>query len=1088
MPEAVKEYLKAISDAYAAGNATEHTHRPAFKTFLERLLAGITAVNEPKREACGAPDYVVKHKELTVGYVEAKNIGVSLDETEKSEQLERYRRALGNLILTDYLEVRWFVDGDKRASARFASVEKGKIRLDVEDAERAVRLLQDFLHHDPAPITSPEVLARHMARITDMVRDIIVEAFERNRPSNNLLDLRNFFSRTLLPGLELESKTREFADMYAQTIAYGLFAARCNHDDGKGPFHRIGAAREIPKTNPLLRTLFESVTGTTLEDEPFEGFVDDLVQLLATADISAILKDFGTSTRQNDPVVHFYETFLAEYDRTLKEVRGVYYTPAPVVSYIVRSVDKILKQSFDLPSGLADTSKAISLKNERGEVLETVPKVLILDPACGTGTFLYAVVEHIRRSLREHNQGGMWPGYVRDKLLPRLFGFELLMASYAVAHFKLGLQLAGKDLPPEEQARWAYDFQGDERLNVFLTNSLEQADKRTIQALGGQYRFITQESLDAHRVKQDMPIMVILGNPPYSGHSANASKKTVGTKTELTFIGKLIDAYKHVDGKSLEEKQVKWLHDDYVKFIRWAQWRIEKTGSGVVGFVTSHSYLDNPTFRGMRQSLMNTFSEIHILDLHGNSKKKEATPDGKTDKNVFDIQQGVAVVLLIKKAGSQGPCRVFHADVWGDRAGKYDWLETHDVSSTCWKKLAPRAPSYWFVPWNDDIEDEYCVAWDMQDVFPVNSVGIVTARDSLCIGWTDREIFDRVCDFASLSESEARKKYDLGKDARDWKVNLAQTDLKNTKLDHENVTRILYRPFDMRMTYYTGITKGFICMPMARVMKHMAGNDNVGLITVRRVPPGAGCCYFSIADSIVSSGCIRSDNQSIDYVFPLYLRQEDLSIGDKRMFSWSADSFGRIPNLGSAFIDEMEKYLSLSFQSSGHGDLQATFGPDDVCNYIYAIFHCPAYRSRYAQFLKADFPRVPLTSDAGIFRSLCGLGKELATLHLLKATERSSVTYPERGSDVVEKGFPVYVATNEQVQINANQHFANVTKDVWAFQVGGYQVAEKWLKDRRGRKLEYADVETYQKIIHALSETIRIMKEIDAAIPSWPIQ
>lgn len=1081
MRDAVKVYVRAVGEAYAAGNATEHTYRPALKELLQSFRAGISAVNEPKRAACGAPDYVIQHRGLTLGYVEAKDIGKSLDEVEKSEQLGRYRHALGNLILTDYLEFRWYVAGQKRASVKLAHIEKGKVRLDAEDAERAVRILEDFLAHEAESIDSPEVLARNMARITDMLRDIIVEAFKLRKESYNLLDLRKFFNKTLLPGLELEARTGEFADMYAQTIAYGLFAARCNHDDAKGPFRRFGAASEIPKTNPLLRTLFESVTGTSLDDEPFAGFVDDLVQLLATAEIETILKNFGKRTRLDDPVVHFYETFLAEYDEKLRKVRGVYYTPPPVVSYIVRSVDKLLKQDFDLPDGLADT-KMLEQRNPEGAVIGTLPKVLILDPACGTGTFLYAVVDHIRRRLREAGQGGMWPGYVRDKLLPRIFGFELLMASYAVAHFKLGLQLAGKDLPPEERECWGYDFSGKERLNVFLTNTLEQGDARMIAALPGLYHAITQESLEARKVKLDMPIMVILGNPPYSGHSANASKKKVGRRMVLTFIGQLIEAYKQVDGKPLGEANPKWLQDDYVKFIRWAQWRIEKTGAGVVGFVTNHGYLDNPTFRGMRQSLMNTFSDIRILDLHGNSKKKETAPDGSPDQNVFDIQQGVAIMLLTKKPDHASPARVFHADLWGKRQPKYDWLDAHDLDSTDWTELAPQAPSYWFVPWDDDLGSEYGAYWKLPDIFPINSVGIVTARDKLCIGWTEEEVWERVQDFAALPPEDARKKYDLGKDVQDWQVALAQKDVKNSGPERKNLTTLLYRPFDARWIYYSGKPKGFICRPRREVMQHMMKENSIGLVTARS-NKSQHIDHFFISHFMTEAKTGESTTQSC--FFPLYLSKAKLTSTERKLLSWNADAKGRIPNLAPAFVEEMAKTLGLTFVSSGAGDLQKTFGPEDVLHYIYAVFHCPGYRTRYAQFLKADFPRVPLTQNVDLFRTLCGLGKELATLHLLESTARPSTGYPKPGTDTVAKGFPK--REGDRVRINAEQYFPGVPETVWNFQVGGYQVAEKWLKDRRGRKLEYSDIETYQKIIHALSETIRLMCEIDAAIPGWPL-
>lgn len=1085
MDHALSEYLKLVGQALAAGNATEHTYRPAFQSFLQSIRTGIIATNEPKRSACGAPDYVVQRQGLTIGYVEAKDIGKSLDDVEASEQLGRYRHSLSNLILTDYLEFRWYVDGEKRAKARLGQIVKGKIQPDLEESARVHSIIEQFLGHAPAAISSPESLARHLARLTDMIRDIIIDAFAQKKVSYNLLELRKFFNETLLPGLELEARTGEFADMYAQTIAYGLFAARCNHDEAKGPFRRFGAASEIPKTNPLLRTLFESVAGTSMDDEPFAGFVEDLVQLLATADIPAILKDFGKRTRRDDPVVHFYETFLAEYDKKLKDVRGVYYTPAPVVSFIVRSVDLILKKDFGLADGLADTSKVMTLRNEKGEALDTVPKVLILDPACGTGTFLYAVVDHIRRTLRDRNQGGMWPGYVKEKLLPRIFGFELLMASYAVAHFKLGLQLAGKDLPLEEQDLWAYNFQGDERLNVYLTNTLEQAEAHTISALPGLYHSFTKESLDARKVKLDMPIMVILGNPPYSGHSANASTKRIDKKTVPTFIGQLIDSYKRVDGETLKEKQVKWLHDDYVKFIRWAQWRIEKTGSGVVGFVTAHGYLDNPTFRGMRQSLMNTFSEICILDLHGNSKKKETALDGSPDINIFDIQQGVAIILLVKKPSHEGPARVFHAELKGKRQLKYDWLDTHDFLNTTWTELSPQSPSYWFMPWDDNLGEEYATLWKLTDIFPINSVGIVTARDKLSIGWTGDEVWSRVLNFSALSTEDAREKYELGDDAQAWQVHLAQSDLNKSGLSKEKLTSILYRPFDKRCTYYTGNSNGFMCRPMARVMYHTVLGNNVGFSTPRGTEIQDGWEHVFCSNSIIQHHTVSI--KEVNYFFPVYLYKKLLASADTKQFEWAEDTHGRIPNIIPAFVERIHTTLGLDFITTGMGDLIHTFGPEDIFHYIYALLHTPSYRKRYAQFLKADFPRVPITSNLTLFRTLCGLGKELTTLHLLESTERGSTGYPRPGDDTVAKGYPKFDQTNEQVLINAEQYFSCVPASSWHFQVGGYQVAEKWLKDRRGRKLEYSDIETYQKIIHALTETINIMQKLEETIPEWPL-
>ena len=649
MPDETTNYLVALEKALKPGNATEHTYRPALKAFIESLRPAVAATNEPKREACGAPDYSVARGGFTIGYVETKDIGRSLDEEERSDQLKRYR-TLPNLILTDYLEFRWYVEGNRRATARLAREGKdGKLVRDKRGREDVVGLLRNFLDHDPQEIATPSELAEHMARLTHEVRNVIIQAFEKKIASDMLTDLRESFARTLLPDLTQPGKAAEFADMYAQTLAYGLFAARANHRGPKGSFKRLGAASEIPKTNPFLRNLFETITGSSLNDEPYAGYVDDLVQLLANADMGRILAEFGKRTRQEDPVVHFYETFLKTYDPKLREMRGVYYTPEPVVSYIVRSVDHLLRERFGLADGLADTSTVHYEHKENGKEPQQAeaPQVLILDPACGTGTFLYAVVDHIREQFKQQRNAGQWSGFVKDYLLPRLFGFELLMAPYAVAHLKLGMQLAGQDLTEAQRQTWAYNFSGDERVNVFLTNTLEEAERK-VETLFGPFRIITEEAKAAARVKQEMPVLVVLGNPPYSGHSANRSWEVKNGKRQRTFIGKLVQDYYQVDGKPLGERNPKWLQDDYVKFIRFGQWRIERTGHGILAFVTNHGYLDNPTFRGMRQQLMRAFSEIHLLDLHGNAKKKETCPDGSKDENVFDIQQGVAITLLVK--------------------------------------------------------------------------------------------------------------------------------------------------------------------------------------------------------------------------------------------------------------------------------------------------------------------------------------------------------------------------------------------------------------------------------------------------------
>ena len=1102
------DYLKEIESFYKLGIAKEHSYRATLQTMLARLVPGVRAVNEPKRVECGAPDYVVLRStcgdSLTIGYIEAKDTGIPLDKIEKDEQLKRYLHALDSLILTDYLEFRWYIKGEKEMTARLATTHGGKsLTPDKEGIKAAGDLLCSFLQHSADPIRKPEELAKRMARLTHMIRDITIQAFDEREASDTLKGLYEAFKTVLLPDLP----TTEFADMFAQTLAYGLFAARYNHK-GKELFNRSDAAKEIPRTNPFLRKLFGTIAGADFDDEPFIGFVNELTKVLGVTDMDAVLADFGKRTRREDPIVHFYETFLTQYDPRLRELRGVYYTPEPVVSYIVRSVDYLLREHFDCPDGLADTSTVnYSYVEENGERRTgRSPRVLLLDPACGTGTFLYSIIDLIRETYRKAGNAGMWSAYVRELLLPRLFGFELLMAPYAVAHLKLGMQLAALDLPQEERRDWAYDFETDERLGVYLTNTQEQAFSRSKLLPGG---FISDEANEAARVKQDCPVMVVLGNPPYSGHSANNGEWVTGLlHGDDGRSGKKAGNYFEVDGKPLGERNPKWLNDDYVKFMRFAQWRIELTGYGILAFITNHGYLDNPTFRGMRQCLMQSFDEIYVLDLHGNAKKKERAPDGTKDENVFDIQQGVAIGIFVKrqrKADESQIKNIHHTHLWGPRevyektfqgqrlaGGKYYWLAENDVTTTEWTKLTPQSPFYLFVPQDIDLRAEYEQGWSVTNILLTHSVGIVTARDALTIHWNRDEAWKIMTDFVSLPTEDARIKYELGKDVKDWKVVWAQEDLKKSGPTKDNVTPVLYRPFDVRYTCYTGNPKGFHCRPRSHVMRHMLTGENLALIT-SRLTKGETFKHVQATRNIVEVICMSPNTSNNGFVFPLYLYPEPNKKGLFDTHFSSNTPGGRRPNLEPAFITDVSNKLNMQFIPDGKGDLQQTFGPEDIFDYMYAIFHSPTYRERYAEFLKIDFPRLPLTSNTDLFREVCKPGERLVGLHLMEKFGKGLSRYPVKGNNMVEK--VEYLEPRDQpeqgrVYINKVQYFEGVPPEVWNFHVGGYQVCQKWLKDRKGRVLSFEDIQHYQRIVAALGETIELMEKIDEVIEEhggWPI-
>ena len=923
-------------------------------------------------------------------------------------------------------------------------------------------MFDGFFAADLPTINNPRELAERLAAKARLLRDGVERIFAQEAQTGPLHDMLAAYQQVLIQNLN----PVDFADLQAQTAAYGLFAACCQHEPSRS-FTRQEAI--FAKTTPFLRDVFGRIAGPDI-DPRIAWIVDDLARLLDRADMAAILADFGRRTRQEDPVVHFYEDFLAAYDPKLREVRGVYYTPEPVVSYIVRSVDHLLRDRFGLADGLADTA-TVTVERPGGE-RETSPRVLILDPAAGTGTFLREAIATVRATIENKGLGGVWPDYVRDHLLPRLFGFELLMAPYAICHLKLALEIGGTGSD--------FTMPAGERLRVFLTNTLEEPHERTGALFAHE---IVREAAGADDVKRKKPVMVVLGNPPYSGHSANKGKwikELLRGRDGKEKTGN----YFEVDGQPLGEKNPKWVNNDYVKFVRFAQWRIEQTGEGVLGFITDHSYLDSLTFRGMRQSLMGTFDDIYLLNLHGNAKKKEHAPDGGKDENVFDIQQGVAIGLFVKHAkATSNPARVFHADLWGEReagphGGKYGWLATNDIASTRWAELSPKSPFYLFVPRNEALAEEYEIGCKLTDVFPIYSVGIVTARDGLAIQWTANDMRKTAVDFASRGIEEARDVYRLGRDSHDWKVSWAQEDVRLHSDADKYVKPILYRPFDTRFTYYTGESGGFICRSRPKVMRHMLAGKNLALLIPKQHKDefGALATPFISAHKTVAA-------YDINYLLPLYTYPENRA-------GLTPDS--RSPNIDQDFIKTLSATIGLGFVPDGMGDLETTFGPEAVFHYVYAILHSPEYRRRYADFLKSDFPRVPLTNDRELFTKLVTLGKQLADLHLMGTEGENTPAFPVVGSNRIEKLW--YAPPNDglpgRVWINRGQYFEGVTPATWTFAIGGYRPAEKWLKDRKDRVLSFEDIIHYRTICAALAETPGIMARIDETVAvhgGWPL-
>ena len=1028
----LQQYIDKINSRFKSGITTEHSFRGELNTLIENIVPGIMATNEPTHIDCGAPDYIITKRNIPLGYIEAKDINADLNNKNYKEQFDRYKNSLDNLIITDYLTFNFYKESKLVTAINIGKVDGKKIIPVTENFEHFTALIKDFCSYTGQTIRSAQKLSKMMAGKARMLANIIENALnsdEEKTIDSTLHAQMKAFKDILIHDITI----KEFADIYAQTIAYGMFAARL-HDPSLEQFTRQEAAELIPKSNPFLRKLFGYIAGPDI-DERIIWVVDALADIFRATDVADLLKNFGSSTQQTDPIIHFYETFLAEYDPKLRKARGVWYTPEPVVNFIVRAVDDILKIEFNLPDGLADRSKTKVKVNVQGKIVEQeVHKVQILDPAAGTGTFLAEIIKQVYKKFTA--QQGSWSSYVEEHLIPRLNGFELLMASYAMAHLKLDLLLTETGYKPKKQ----------QRLRVYLTNSLEEhhPDTGTLFA-----NWLSTEANEANHIKRDTPVMVVLGNPPYAVSSSNKGE----------WIENLVADYK----RDLNERNIQPLSDDYIKFIRFGEHFIEKNGEGILAYISNNSFIDGIIHRQMRKHLLETFDKIYILDLHGNSNKKEKSPNGSKDENVFDIQQGVSINLFIKtgKKKSSHIGLINHFEFWGTRGNKYLSLLNNSIKKISWNKIKSDEHHNIFVSIDFAEEDFYKKGFSVEKLFPTNTTGIKTHDD------------DNLTSFSTF------------------------------KLNNHTYS---YRPLDTRYIEYD-LKK--VVRHRFNVMKHIYNRTNYSLI----IPRQAVTDYWNhilISNTLVDNR-IHYSNKGISIVCPLYLypennAQQTLDGNQQRTPNLNNEIVNKIVSgLGLTFVPEQSDPTSLSFKSRGiEGEVDAAkdFAPIDLLDYIYAVLHSPTYREKYKEFLKIDFPRVPYPKDKKTFWQLVKLGGELRQIHLLESetVNKFIITFPIDGNNTVEKikyeissSHPELVSgsastqkTLKQVQgysgkvwINSTQYFDKVPQVAWEFYIGGYQPAQKWLKDRKGRPLDFDDKYHYQKIIVALSETDRLMKEID---------
>ena len=998
-----REYLESLA-AIPAADATEFSYRAPlqalFQAAAERLRADgdidarLEILHEPKREpGIGAPDFRVAAGGGAVGYVECKKPGQNLDRLLRREQLEKYRALSENILLTDS---RRFVLLRGGAKAAEAVLPDAPARAEVA---AFVELLARFLRHPPERVGDAGRLAELLAARCRPLRDCLRALIDRPG-AGKLRGLLREFRKCVVRDLD-ES---QFADVFAQTLVYGLFMARLNAPAGeKLDLH---VARHIPRNFALVGELVDFLPELTRPgSETARWLAEDILAVVNAIDVAALRRSFAfgaKSAREADPYLYFYEHFLAKYDPKLREARGVYYTPPEVVDFIARAARDVVRSDFG-KIGLADEG------------------VYVLDFAAGTGTFLLAAMRLALEGKSESERGMI----ARERLARNFFGFEFMIAPYAIAHLKLSQYLAAVGCRLRE----------GERLQVYLTNTLEPLPKEAV--LPDLLPALSEDTRRAQEVKDKTPILAIVGNPPYSGVSQNRG----------AWIGGLIGDYMRVDGKPLGEKK-HWLQDDYVKFIRFAQWKIEQAGRGIVAIVTNHAFLDNPTFRGMRQSLLSTFDRLYFLDLHGNSKKRERAPDGGKDENVFDIQQGVAISILVKNPDEKGKS-IFHADFWGDRESKNAQCLESDLRSVDWRELSPSSPFYFFVPRSEKGRAEYEKFFSIPEIFPLHSTGIITARDRFAIDFSEEELLRRFGDFKASARDAEKLRQRFSVKISDEDILAAWDNLQTADDLASFAEPVFYRVFDSRRVFYED---NVVWRRRHKTMSHMLDGDNLGLVSVRQVAEN-DFTHAIVVDKIIESR-ITLSNRGIGYLYPLYLRDEK--------------SGARIENLSPEFRLWIDSRYGRAFSAR------------DIFNCIYAVLHSPDYRRRYADFLRTDFPRAPFPAAAAEFARLAQIGGALIDAHLLKprAFQNGALAALRgEGNHAIDRCR--YDEAKSRLFFNAEERFEPLPREVWEFEIGGYQPLKKYLQSRRDRELTLKDAETVRAAANAIAFTIEKMREID---------
>lgn len=1033
----LENYLESIKNITAEDK--EHTHRAALEILLNDIknnlnFKKVNIKHEPNndKEGRGAPDFLVTIDSLVLGYIENKRVNANLDEIIKSEQIKKYLLLSDNIIITDYLRF-VLIDENLNIIDEVRICELSEIKnykkIKLDDAGRKLLdIFKIFFSREPKPINTALEFADALAMRTRILRDDLYEL----KNNNHIERLYNIFKTTIYSQIDFA----DFCDNFAQTLTYSLFLARLNTNE---KIDLYNVSKFIPKSFPLIRAMskfLQDLEELNINDlKTIEWLLNEIINITNHINIVSIVEElnkYDNTAVQKDPYMHFYETFLYKYNPELRELRGVYYTPQSVVNFIINSIDIVLKEYFNKDKGL-------------GDALEKDTNIRLLDFATGTGTFL---LDSFRKALSYYQKNSV--KYNPKELINKFYGFEFMIAPYTIAHLKISQTL---------KEEFNYNLQNNERLNIFLTNTLENIHLDEGKEKNNIFEELNEEMNLAQKTKEK-DILVITGNPPYSGASANKGifEEEVRKEYKDGLEEKPLAITRN--GKIEKEKNPKWLLDDYVKFIRFAQQKIDnQKAGGIFGFISNNSFLDNPTFRGMRYSLLKSFDEIYIVNLHGNTRKKEVSPDGSKDENVFDIMQGVSINIFVRYTQNidelnnvnsithkynRESAAVYYYDLYGKREYKYKFLFENNIKSIEWKKLEYKEPFFLFVKQDENLREEYDNFYSLKDMFRIYNVGIVTSKDSVLIALSEDKLKEQVKDYYN-------------------------------EFDNSFVEIINYRPFDKRFVYYD---TNKVERARKDIMEHfLKDNNNIGLVFKRGFPflnSGQGFITNKIID-LRSWSC--PGMQGGDCVAPLYLYNTPNAIKNIQSADYSgADLFKKTASNPFQNADKIENF-TVNFRKFIDEKYSSHFPPEDILGYIYAVLFHKTYRTKYIDFLKIDFPKIPFTDSKDIFIKLSSIGTQLYNLHLMKDNNLNNDVgeglYKDDKNNKIEK--PLYNEKENKLFINESLYFDKVSKEVWLYKIGGYQVLDKYLKSHKDEEIDYL---YFQKIIQVLDKSIILEKEI----------